>query len=124
MVIQRLCVGLFPVRAAPEGEPDNAAMSLKGQCPAEWWTFEVDPRRLLAAVDRGEVVSIAGWCELSHGPLGQVAAFAGLPLVVHVGEDRADEPDDGGVVGEDADDPGSAFDLLIHALERVGAPDL
>jgi hypothetical protein len=30
--------------------------------------FEVDPRCLLAAVDRGDAASIAGWFELGHGP--------------------------------------------------------
>jgi pimeloyl-ACP methyl ester carboxylesterase len=38
--------------------------------------FEVDPRCLLAAVVRGDAASIAGWFELGHGPLGQVAALA------------------------------------------------
>ena len=38
--------------------------------------FEVDRRCLLAAVDRGDAASIAGWCELGHTPLGQVAALA------------------------------------------------
>ena len=31
---------------------------------------------------------------------------------------------DGSVVGEDPDDAGAALDLLVHALEQVGAPDL
>jgi hypothetical protein len=38
--------------------------------------FEVDSRCLLAAVDRGDAASIAGWFALGHGPLGQVAALA------------------------------------------------
>jgi hypothetical protein len=38
--------------------------------------FKVDPRCLLAAVDRGDAASIAGWFELGHGPLGQVMALA------------------------------------------------
>src|SRR5712691_8145257 len=38
--------------------------------------FEVDPRCLLAAVDRGDAASIAGWFEFGHGPLGQVVALA------------------------------------------------
>ena len=32
--------------------------------------------KLLAAVDRGDAASIAGWFELGHGPLGQVVALA------------------------------------------------
>ena len=35
-----------------------------------------------------------------HRTFGEVAAVAGLPLVVDVGEDGTDETDDGGVVGE------------------------
>jgi len=31
---------------------------------------------------------------------------------------------DGSVVGEDPHDPGAALDLLVHALQQVGAPDL
>jgi hypothetical protein len=34
-------------------------------------------------------------------------------------QDGADEPDDGLVVGEDADDVVSAFDLAVEALEAV-----
>jgi hypothetical protein len=38
--------------------------------------FEVDPRCLLATVERGDAASIAGWFELGHGPLGQAVALA------------------------------------------------
>jgi hypothetical protein len=55
---------------------------------------------------------------------GEVAAFAGLPLVVYVGEDGADEADHGRLVREDPDHPGSPLDLLVHPLERVGGPHL
>jgi hypothetical protein len=34
---------------------------------------------------------------------------------VHVGEDGADKPDNSGVIGEDAHDPGPALDLLGDA---------
>src|SRR6266542_4481616 len=51
-----------------------------------WWVLRVDLRCLRAAVDRGGGVSIAGRVELGHGAIGEVAAFAGLPLVVHVGQ--------------------------------------
>jgi hypothetical protein len=47
-----------------------------GQCPVEWWTLRVDPRCLLAAVDRGEETSIAGGFEEGHRPFGEIAAFA------------------------------------------------
>jgi hypothetical protein len=38
--------------------------------------FEVDPRCLLAAVDRGDAISIAGWFVLRHGLRRQVVALA------------------------------------------------
>jgi hypothetical protein len=44
------------------------------------------------------------------------------PLVVLFGEQGADETDDGGAVGEDADDVGAAADLLVQPLERVVIP--
>jgi len=46
------------------------------------------------------------------------------PLVVLLGQDRADEPDQGGAVGEDADDVGAAADLAVEALLRVVGPGL
>ncbi len=42
--------------------------------------------------------------------------------VVLFGEDRADQADDRGSVGEDADDIGAAADLLVEPLEQVGIP--
>ena len=42
-------------------------------------------------------------------------------LLEHHGADQAD---DGGIVGEDADHIGTALDLRVQALERVGAVDL
>ena len=49
-----------------------------------------------------------------------MAAVAGLPFVVHVGEHGADEPDDGGCVGEEAHDAGSALiSLLTRSSELV-----
>jgi hypothetical protein len=56
---------------------------------------------------------------LDHGFLAQVAAFGDGPVVVLVEQDGADEADDGGVVGEDADHVAAAFDLLVDPLERV-----
>jgi hypothetical protein len=43
----------------------------------------------------------------------------GGPLVIVFEEQRADEADDGFVVGEDADDIGAALDLAV-----LGAPVL
>jgi hypothetical protein len=75
--------------------------------------FEGTLGALLAAVDDGVFTSIHGGVEQRHGFLGEVAAIAGDPLVVHVDEHRADEPDDGCGVGEDADDAASALDLFV-----------
>jgi hypothetical protein len=41
---------------------------------------------------------------------------------VLLGEQGADEADDRGSVGEDADDVGAAADLAVEPLERVGIP--
>jgi hypothetical protein len=47
-----------------------------------------------------------------------------LPFVVDVGEDGADESDDGRFVGEDPHDASPALDLFVEPLERFGGPDL
>jgi hypothetical protein len=60
----------------------------------------------------------------AHGFFGEVAAVNGLPVVVLLGEDGADEADHGGVVGEDPDDVAAAFELLVDSFEGVGGGDL
>jgi hypothetical protein len=45
-------------------------------------------------------------------------------MLVLFQQDRPHQPDDRGVIGEDADDMGAALDLLVDLLEQVGAPDL
>ena len=62
--------------------------------------------------------------EVSRVAHGEVAAVRCLPLVVLLGEDCADEPEDCVVVGEHADDVGAPLDLLFDPLERVRGPDL
>ena len=52
---------------------------------------------------------------------GHVAGALDGPFIVLLEQDGADEADDGGLVGEDADDLGAALDLAVEALERVGA---
>ena len=49
-----------------------------------------------------------GLADLGHGFFGEVAAFVGGPFVVAVGQNGADEADDGGFVGEDPNDSGGA----------------
>ena len=78
----------------------------------------------VAGCEFGDVVSIALGVELRHRAFGEVAAVAGLPFVVDVGEHGADEADHGGFVGEDAHDAGAALDFLVEPLERVRRPDL
>jgi hypothetical protein len=67
------------------------------------------------------------WCgggEQGHGGFGEVAAVAGLPLVVGFDEHGAGQAQQRVGVGEHADDVGAAFDFLVQPLERVGGPDL
>ena len=59
-----------------------------------------------------------------HALGGEHATALQLPVLVLLQQHRAHQAGDGGIVGEDADDAGAAFDLLIHPLQQVGAPDL
>ena len=51
---------------------------------------------------------------------GHVAGSLHRPFVVLLQQDGADQAGDGGLVGEDADNLGAAFDLAVEALERIG----
>ena len=63
--------------------------------------------------------------EEDQGSFGEVAAVAHLPFVVGLDQDRSGQPEQGGGVGEDADDVGAPLDLLVKPLQqRVGRPDL
>ena len=44
--------------------------------------------------------------------------------VVLFDDDAGREPEQGAVVGEDADDVGAAADLAVEPLQRIGAPEL
>src|SRR3954447_25041958 len=56
-------------------------------------------------------------CEQGHRAFGEEAAFGGdLPFVVCFDQDGACEPEQGGGVGEHADDVGAAFDFLVEPL--------
>jgi hypothetical protein len=52
-----------------------------------------------------------------------VASLLG-PFIGLLSEDRADEADDRGAVGEDPDDVGAAADFLVEAFLWVVRPDL
>ena len=77
---------------------------------------------LAAGGELGDGVSIALGVEDRHRAFGEVAAVAGLPFVVGVGEDGADEADHGGFVREDPHDAGASLHFLVQPLERVGGP--
>ena len=53
----------------------------------------------VAGCELGDVLSFALGVEQRHRGLGEVAAVAGLQLVVRVGEHGSDESDDGCFVG-------------------------
>lgn len=53
-----------------------------------------------------------------------VAAALNSPFVVLLEEDGADEADNRVLIGEDADDLGSALDLAVEALDGIGRMDL
>src|SRR6476659_1859658 len=53
----------------------------------------------------------------------EVAPLLG-PLVVLLGQDGADEPDNGLAIGKDADDIGAAADLAVEPLVGIVGPDL
>ncbi|MBB3660999.1 hypothetical protein FHX15_006271 [Rhizobium sp. BK650] len=54
------------------------------------------------------------------GLKGHVSGTLDGPFVILFEEQRADEPDDGVLVWEDADNLGSALDLAVQSLDRVG----
>ena len=72
----------------------------------------------------GRLGGFGGFGEDERHRLGGEVAALHQPLVVLLQEQRAGEPDDGLVVGEDPDDVGAAADLLVHALQRVRRADL
>jgi hypothetical protein len=50
---------------------------------------------------------------------GHVAGALGCPLVGLFQQQGTDEPDDGGVIREYADDAGAALDLAVESLDGV-----
>ena len=59
-----------------------------------------------------------------NGFQGQVAGSLNDPFVVPFEQDRADETDDGRLVGEDADSISASLDLSVEALDGVGRVQL
>ena len=64
---------------------------------------------------------IADW---RYGFQRHVASALRRPFVILFQQDGADEPDDGVLVGEDADHLGPPFDLAVEAFNRVGGVQL
>jgi hypothetical protein len=60
----------------------------------------------------------------SHRVEREHAAALQLSVLVLLQQHRTHQAGDGRVVGEDADNAGAPFDLLVHPLEQVGAPEL
>src|SRR5215469_3753078 len=46
------------------------------------------------------------------------------PLVILFEQDGADQSDNAGLIGEDADDVGPPFDFLVQSFQRVGRVEL
>ena len=46
--------------------------------------------------------------------------FSGFPFVTGLGQDGADQAEEGGFDGKEAGDAGAAFEFLINPFERVG----
>ena len=62
--------------------------------------------------------------ERGDGFQGHVAGTLDGPFVILFEQQGADEADDGGLVGEDADDLAAPLDFPVQAFERVCAVDL
>jgi len=58
--------------------------------------------------------------ELAHRLGAEIAAVGHGPLVILLGEDRADEPQQRAPHREDPDDMCAPLDLLVEPLQRVG----
>ena len=69
-----------------------------------------------------DLPGISGGGRSQFGPdLNLHIAVLQLPFIVLLEQYRANQPNDGGLIGKDADDIGAPLDLLVEPLERVGA---
>src|SRR6266513_572252 len=62
----------------------------------------------------------SGRSQFGHDLNLQIAVLQ-LPVIVLLEQYRTDQPNDGGLIGEDADDVGAPLDLFVEPLERIGA---
>ena len=68
-----------------------------------------------------DLPGIGGGGRSQFGPdLNLHIAVLQLPFIVLLEQYRANQPNDGGLIGEDADDIGAPLDLLVEPFERVG----
>jgi len=101
----------------------------RGSRPRWWCTTRRSPDDPVGSLEGGQL-----WLWLGNG-VGVLLVFDGLlaglggqfeahvstlfgPFVGLLGQDRTDEADDRGSVGEDPDDVGAAADLLVEPLNR------
>src|ERR1700751_5063830 len=101
-----------------------AAAGLDSGTPAELlasmpFDGAVDRLQLAGARDLPGIGG-GGRSQFGHDLNLQIAVLQ-LPFIVLLEQYRADQPNDGGLIGEDADDIGAPLDLFVEPLERVGA---
>src|SRR6202030_4045530 len=82
------------------------------------------PAELLASMPfdgAGDLRGIGGGGRSQFGhDLNLHIAVLQLPFIVLLEQYRANQPNDGGLIGKDADDVGAPLDLFVEPLERVG----
>ena len=102
-----------------------AAAGLDSGTPAELWHPCRSTAQWIAWNWLGrarDLPGISGGGRSQFGPdLNLHIAVLQLPFIVLLEQYRANQPNDGGLIGKDADDIGAPLDLLVEPLERVGA---
>src|SRR5207253_10542930 len=97
-----------------------------GSCPKEWCKsgggFALSGRAgpVLSGRRHGGQLDDGIVAQRRDGFQRQVASALDGPFIILLEENGAAEPDDGGLVGEDADDLGAALDLAVEAFQRIG----
>jgi len=89
-----------------------------------WCASAGDCCRLGGRISIGELQGLFWLRDLGLGGLGEEAPALKLPFLLLLEQLAAHQPHDRWIIGEDANHVGTAFDLLVEALERFGAPHL
>ena len=124
--------GRWPVCIAVSSRVLGPSFVSPGQVPGRGVRRSLCAYSLVSKAVKAGVTSSVDSLVLS---VGIVAAGAGQrvqaeiaapfdPLVVLFGEDRSDEPNPGGAVGEDSNHIGCPADFLMEVLLRIVRPDL